>query len=108
MQAVTLEVIMRAVFGVREAERARRACASALPRGARRGLDAAGSMLRRCAALGPDRLGAQLRRFRGALAPVDELLLDEIRARRAPPTSAERDDMLSLLLAGAPRRRHAR
>ncbi len=37
-------------------------------------------------------------RFQRALAPVDEVLLDEIRARRDDPLLEERDDILSLLL----------
>ena len=94
MQAVTLEVIMRAVFGVREADRLEHL----------RGL--LGSLLdwttqpRRLialAALGPQRMvGTQA--FDRALSPVHDALVEEIRRRRSDPDVAERDDVLSLLV----------
>jgi len=94
MQRLTLEIILRAVFGIREAER----------------LDRLRVLLTRMlevttkpsrfmvmALLGPDRV-EDLGVFRRVMAPVDELLLDEIRARRDDPAVAERDDILSLLV----------
>jgi len=94
MQAVTLEIIMRAVFGVREAERLDR-----LRVALRRALDLTTdrSSMVAFAALGPDRVG-RLRILRRALDPVDELLLDEIRSRRSDPDVAERDDVMSMLV----------
>jgi cytochrome P450 len=94
MQAVTFEVIMRAVFGIQEAGR----------------LDRLGRILRefqswttnwRRAAvfgfLGPERVMA-LGGFRRQLAAVDAELLGEIARRREAGDLAERDDVLSLLL----------
>jgi cytochrome P450 len=94
MQAVTLEVIMRAVFGVEEGA----------------GLDRLRTVLQRTlewatrprqmlllAALGPRRVG-DMALFQRALEPVDRELLDLIRVRRDDPSLEERDDILSLLL----------
>ena len=94
MQAVTLEVIMRAVFGVREADRLDR-----LRRALRRALDlitGAGGILT-MATLGPERVG-RLGIFRRALDPADALLREEIVRRRSDPEVAERDDVMSLLV----------
>jgi cytochrome P450 len=93
MQAITLEVILRAVFGVRGEERLDRFRAL-LPRLT----DATGvqmwiPFLRRD--LGPWSPWGRFLRMR---AKVDELVYDEIRRRRAEPGAAERDDVLSLLL----------
>jgi cytochrome P450 len=93
MQAITLEVILRAVFGVRGEERLARFRAL-LPRLT----DATGvqmwlPFLRRD--LGPWSPWGRFLRMRAA---VDELVYDEIRRRRAEPDTAERDDVLSLLL----------
>jgi cytochrome P450 family 135 len=93
MQAITLEVILRAVFGIREAERLDRLRAL-LPEM----LDHGGVIvwlpfLRRD--LGP---GSPWRRFVRVRAQIDELLFDEIRRRREAADLAERDDVLSLLL----------
>jgi len=94
MQAVTLEVIMRTVFGVRDTER----------------LERLGDVLRSSIAWLTDRrrmgqlalLGARRIEERGtlraALDPTDALIYEEIRARRDAPDLAERDDVLSLLL----------
>ncbi len=94
MQAITLEVIMRTVFGVRESSRVERL----------------GEVLRSCltfaaeprrmallAILGPHRV-AKLGTLRAVLEPADALIYEEIRARRDAPDLAERDDVLSLLL----------
>ena len=94
MQAITLEVIMRAVFGIREADR----------------LDQLRSVLRETldwsvrpsrillfVALGPRRFGA-LPAFKRAFEPLDELIFAEIRRRREDPDLEERDDILSMLV----------
>jgi cytochrome P450 len=94
MQAITLEVILRTVFGVREGERLRRlgdALRQVLAWGTRP------QRLAMLAALGPRRI-AELGVFRRVLDPADELIYQEIRRRRAAPDLEERDDVLSLLL----------
>jgi cytochrome P450 len=94
MQAITLEVIMRTVFGIEEADRLERL------RGRLRNLvdwTTGGGRLLLLAVLGPRRIGT-LAPFRRALESVDELLFDEIRRRRTDPAVAERDDVLSLLV----------
>ncbi len=96
MQALTLEVILRAVFGLREGERLDRL---------RTLLGTTMHWLTRpsrfvmMAMLGPTRI-EQLGAFKRVLAPVDELLIDEIRRRRAgvDGPASERDDILSLLV----------
>ena len=104
MQAITLEVILRAVFGVRDGERM-----DLLPRAhpaARRDRRACSTGCRSC-----DRdLGGltPAARFRKALAAVDELIYAEIADRRAAADGAERDDVLSLLLSRPPRGRQRR
>jgi cytochrome P450 family 135 len=94
MQAITLEVIMRAVFGIRDAERLDRLRALlrhalAMTSGAR-GIIAV-------SLLGPRRVST-LRPLRRMLDPIDSLLLDEIAQRRAADDVSERDDVLSLLV----------
>jgi cytochrome P450 family 135 len=94
MQAVTLEVIMRAVFGVREGERLD------LLRTRMRDLLDLTSDPRRIvflALLGPHRI-RDWGPFRRDLDPVDELVYEEIQARRNEPRVEDRDDVLSLLL----------
>ena len=94
IQAITLEVIMRAVFGVHEAERLDRLRAAL-----RETLDWTTQPARMAmmVVLGPRRVGS--RRLLGrALDPVNELLLDEIGRRRDDPTVRERDDVLSMLV----------
>ena len=94
MQAITLEVIMRTVFGVRDTHR----------------LERLGEVLRsslawvteprriaQLALLGPRRI-AERGTLRAALEPTDALIYEEIRARRDAPDLADRDDVLSLLL----------
>ena len=85
MQALTLEVIMRAVFGSRD-ERLRTALAAMLD------WTTDPKRLALVATLGPRRV-ERWRLFRGVLDPVDELLAGEIAARRARPG----EDMLSVL-----------
>jgi cytochrome P450 family 135 len=94
MQAITLEVIMRTVFGVTDAERLRRlgdALQSSLS------WTADPKRMARLALLGPQRI-AERGILRKALQPTDDLILEEIRARRDAHDLAERDDVLSLLL----------
>ena len=95
MQAITLEVILRAVFGVEDAGRRERP-AREPGRGARRdrlagGVRAHVPLVRRLPPLPPDR--------GHAVARTDELLAAEIAERRADPELAERDDILSMLVA---------
>jgi cytochrome P450 family 135 len=93
MQAITLEVILRAVFGIQEAERLDRLRAL-LPKMLDHGTVVVWMpFLRRD--LGP---GSPWRRFVRVRAEVDGLLLDEIRRRRDAADLGERDDVLSMLL----------
>ena len=94
MQALTLEIILRAVFGLREGarlERMREALAGMMDWTTRPSRFVAMSTF------GPGRL-EKMGLFRRAMAPVDELLLSEIRSRRDDPSLAEREDILSMLL----------
>jgi cytochrome P450 len=94
MHDITLQVVLRAVFGVQDGPR----------------LDRLASSLRRLMTwttdprrgfvfgfLGPDRL-MHLRGFRRQLAEVDGQLLAEIARRREATDLADRQDILSLLL----------
>src|ERR687897_256028 len=94
MQAITLRVILRAVFGVQAGP----------------GLDRLGAMLRRLVSwttdprrafvfgfLGPDRLMG-LSAFRRQLAALDRVLVAEIARRRDVADLGDRTDILSLLL----------
>lgn len=95
MQALTLEIILRAVFGVEEGQR----------------LDRLSSELRHLLDLitnprtllipvlmGPERL-AGFGPFQRFIRRVDAPIYDEIARRREVPDLAQRDDILSLLLA---------
>ena len=100
MQAITLDVIMRAVFGVRDDANRAEEIAEPL----RRLLDSMADMRRlfTLQVASSKRNGplSPWRRFREALLhPAQEALLSEIRAHRAAPDLAERDDILSLLLS---------
>jgi cytochrome P450 len=99
MQAITLEVILRAVFGVREGERMDLFRERIPP------LGEATSVLSWLPFLERDLGGiTPAARFRRALAAVDELIYAEIAERRAEAEAegrddaGERDDVLSLLL----------
>jgi cytochrome P450 len=94
MQAITLEVIIRAVFGVTEGERLERF--RQLLRGLLEQSTAPPTMLL-MSLLGPARVERLSIRDR-ILAPVHEAVVGEIRARRADPDITERDDILSLLV----------
>jgi cytochrome P450 family 135 len=93
LRAVGLEVILRVVFGMEEPERLRRvrAALSALYRSA--SLWMLVPWLR--VDLGPR---SPWGRFLGLLAAADQVLLEEIDARRRDPRLPGRDDVLSRLL----------
>jgi cytochrome P450 family 135 len=96
MQAITLEVILRAVFGVTDPERA-----AELAKPLRAVLDTVASRRRVLAlALTSGRSGplSPWGRFVAARQAADELIAAEIAARRAAP-DAGGDDVLSLLLS---------
>jgi cytochrome P450 len=94
MQAVTLEVILRAVFGVAEGERLGR-----LRSELRSVLDLLSNprQMGALALMGPERI-ADSPRFQRVMEPVNRLVYEEIEARRNAPDVAEREDILSLLL----------
>jgi cytochrome P450 len=93
MQSITLDVILRAVFGVRGEERLARFRAT-LPR-----LTEASGVVMWLPFMrhnfGPWSPWARFLRLR---REVDELVYEEIRLRRADPEMEERDDVLSVLL----------
>ena len=94
MRAMTMEIILRTIFGVHETARMDRL------RGLLEQLLARGEELKvvlAMVALGPDRLAASTPWRRGRAA-LDALLVDEIRTRRAARDLEERDDVLSLLV----------
>ncbi len=94
MQAVTLEVILRVVFGVADGPRLERL----------RGL--LGKVLVETASPVSQLIGLATRRFgggpwakyEGRLRTVDELLYEEIGERRSDPGLEDRDDILSALM----------
>jgi cytochrome P450 family 135 len=90
MQAITLDVVLRVIFGVRES-----AQLDTLRNRLRTMVDriTSGASMVAMAAAGPDTI-ERARIFRPALTPVDKLLREQIRERRAEPG----DDVLSLLL----------
>jgi cytochrome P450 len=93
MQAITLEVILRAVFGVRDDARMDLFRKRIPP------LGESTNVLNWIPPLDRDLGGiTPAAKFRKALAAVDELIYAEIADRRAEPGSGERDDVLSLLL----------
>src|SRR5829696_9023245 len=93
MQAITLEVILRAVFGVRDGERMDLFRARIAP------LGELTSVLNWLPFFERDLGGlTPAARFRRALAAVDELIYAEIADRRAALGDEQRDDVLSLLL----------
>jgi cytochrome P450 len=96
MQSITLEVIMRAVFGVTDAARLarmREALGVLLRQTASPGLQLIGLASQRFGRWGP------WRRFEQTLEHVDALLYEEIAERRADPDLEGREDMLSMLVA---------
>ena len=94
MQAITLEVIVRAIFGVEDTaavDRLRGVLQDVLEFSTRP------TSFLAMALLGPARI-EKLKVFQDQLRPADEAVFAEIRARRARSDLAERDDILSLLL----------
>jgi cytochrome P450 len=94
MQALTLEIVLRAVFGVSEGPRM-----TLLRERLRRFLDIATSPLNNAVlgTLGPDRF-QRLPPVRREIALVDTPIYEEIAERRGADDLAERDDIMSLLL----------
>jgi len=95
MQRVTLEVIMRTIFGVEDEERLdrlRERLRGMLERTTSRAYLAVKTLRR------VDLPGSPLRKLKDAVASVDELLYEEIRRHRADSRLAERDDMLSMMI----------
>jgi cytochrome P450 len=93
MQAITLEVILRAVFGVEDDERRRR-----LRRNLVGILATTRSPLAIGLTIGRLRRLPAYRRTGEMLADTDRILLDEIAERRADPDLGGREDILSLLI----------
>jgi cytochrome P450 family 135 len=96
MQAITLEVILKAVFGVTDPARDAR-LHERLPRL----LGGTASPVLQFRVLLSRRLGRgdPLAALRELVVEIDELLLAEIAERRADPAAVERGDILSLLVA---------
>ena len=94
MQAITLEVILRVVFGVERGPRLE-ALRAALPRVVNLGP----VTLLRWIVPGLDRVGPW-RRYRELQQRVDRLLYDEISERRGQTGLEAREDILSLLMSG--------
>ncbi|HEX5527565.1 MAG TPA: cytochrome P450 [Solirubrobacterales bacterium] len=95
MQAVTLEVILRVVFGVSSGprlERLRGMLSTVLEETTAPGRQVLGLALQRFGGNGP------FARFEGQLRQVDELLLAEIAEHRERPDLEEREDILSMLM----------
>jgi cytochrome P450 len=96
-QAITLEVIMRAVFGVEEVERL-----AELRERLSRMLDIGTNQLAMAGIAFPflrRTVGKRVwERFLALRAEADEFIYDEIARRRADPRTPDRDDVLSMLL----------
>jgi cytochrome P450 family 135 len=95
MQAVTLEVILRAVFGVTDAERRERLC-RLLPR-LLASTSAPSTQFRVLAARRSGRPGP-LAQLEDLIREIDAVLLAEISQRRSDPAVADRQDILSMLM----------
>ncbi len=95
MQAITLEVILRVVFGIAEGprlERLRELLTGVLERTASPGTQLIGLATRRFGGRGP------WAKFESQLKAVDELLYAEIAEHRLKNDLEERDDILSALI----------
>ena len=95
MQALTLEVILRVVFGVSSGprlERLRQMLSTVLQETASPGRQVLGLALQRLGGPG------MFARFEGQLREVDDLLLAEIAEHRDRPDLEEREDILSMLM----------
>jgi len=104
MQAITLEVILRAVFGVTDRAEVERW--SVPMRGMLNTVSSGRRILTLAATMRSQRMLRARRgpwaRLRAELRPIDEMIISEARTRRAAlerGEGAERDDVLSLLLA---------
>jgi cytochrome P450 family 135 len=95
MQAITLEIILETVFGVHDRERM-----EPLRAALRNFLDLTTNprMLLPVILMGPERI-RHLPAFRRRIERVDELIYGEIAERRLAEDLAERDDILSMLVA---------
>jgi cytochrome P450 len=98
MQAITLEVILRTVFGLSDEERVERVGAPL-----RRVLDATASPARLFAlqvtsSEDPHRLSPR-GRFKALVAEADRVVYEELSDRRSQPGDGDHEDVLSLLLA---------
>ena len=95
MQAITLEIILETVFGVHDGERM-----EPLRVALRDFLDLTTNPRCCCrwCSIGPDRIRS-IPAFRRRIDRVDELIQREIAERRAAEDLAERDDILSMLVA---------
>src|SRR5271154_1766609 len=96
MQAISLEVVMRATFGEFEAERLERLRRALVEltnwvNGPRR--------LALLAAVGEPSMTANPR-FAAVMSPVEQLVLEEVRRRRAAGRADEHDDILAMLERG--------
>jgi cytochrome P450 len=98
MQAITLEIILRTVFGLEDAERIERVGAPL-----RRLLDATASQPRLLALQITSSANPRPRspwgRFNQLVAAADRVVYDEIHARRSQTDAGAHDDILSMLLA---------
>jgi len=97
MQAITLEIILRTVFGLDDAERIERVGAPL-----RRLLDASASQPRLLALQITSSANPRPRspwgRFNQLVADADRVVYEEIHARRAQADAGDHDDILSMLL----------
>jgi cytochrome P450 len=96
MQILTLEVIMRTVFGVEDA--ARKEELKHLVRAMLEPLSRRLGILVLALSRGRFGTGGAMQRFLERRAALDELLFDEIARRRAEPDLEERDDVFSMLV----------
>lgn len=96
MQAITLEIILRVVFGVAEGPRLQRLRGTLA-----RVLEETASPFTQLIGLASRRFGGRgpWAKFEGQLRAVDELLYAEISERRATGDFEGRDDILSMLMA---------
>jgi cytochrome P450 len=97
MQAITLEVIMRAVFGIEDAARLREV-RPLIGRLVTMTMGPGAAMLPFVGRFGHRTKWVPWARFQRAVDSVDETLLEEIRRRRGDPEAAARDDVLSMLV----------
>jgi len=93
MQAISLSVVMRAVFGEDESDRLKLLRERLVEMTAWINQPHRLAML---AAFGSRSITSS-RRFRAVMAPVEELVMEEVRARRAAPDRDERTDILAAL-----------